>query len=116
MFDLDEVCELLNFINKNRMKTILVVYTNGEKLSEEAAYRAKKYSFNTAADVKIGDVIESPAYTSTLQVVKILDKKFDYVNVSTGELSDEFNSTSQWKIRELVIGANDPNVIHGKIK
>lgn len=84
------------------LKTVLVVYSNRE-LNEVDVMRLKKYSFNTLADLKIGDRLASDDYDTKMQVVKVFDESFKYYNSSTGELSNNFNSTSQWDIRELVI-------------
>lgn len=96
------------------MKTILVVYTN-KLLSKSEIARAKKYSFNTSADLKEGDMFSSPSYDTNMQVVKVLDNAYKYYNASTGELSDTFNSTAQWEIRTLVIREDEEEVIYGNI-
>lgn len=96
------------------MKTILVVYSN-TPVSKAEAGRMKKYSFNTSAEVKVGDTIESPEYTTKLQVVKVLDQAFKYFNSSTGELSNEFKASTQWEIRELVIREDRDEVVYGKL-
>lgn len=84
------------------MKTILVVYTNVKRTTDQ--YKGmKKYSFNTEADVQIGEMLETSAYDTKLQVVKILDKSFKYYNAVTGEMSDEFNNSLQWEIQTLDI-------------
>lgn len=99
------------------MKTILVVYVKDKKVSDQEAYKMKKYSFNTDSEVEVGDLIESPAYDSLMQVVSVLDEAFEYVNIQTGELSSKFNSTSQYKIRQLVIQTEEAaNQVLGKKK
>lgn len=45
-----------------KKKTILVVYTNKKKLTRNEVSSLKKYSFNTTADVKVGDTFESGSY------------------------------------------------------
>lgn len=96
------------------MKTILVVYTN-KLLSKLEIAKTKKYSFNTSADLKEGDMFNSPSYDTKMQVVKILEYSYKYYNTSTGELSDIFNSTSQWEIRTLVIREEDEEIIYGHL-
>lgn len=96
------------------MKTILVVYTN-KNVSKKEIGRMKKYSFNTSSEVKEGDIIETKEYDTSLQIVKVLDKAYKYYNASTGELSDSFNSTSQWEIRTLEIRDEEEEIIYGKL-
>lgn len=95
-------------------KTILVVYTN-DKVGAKEAGRLKRYAFNTVANVKVGDMLQSPEYTTKMQVVKILDKAHKYYNASTGELGDKFNSTSQWEIRDFIIRNDSETAVYGKI-
>ena len=95
------------------MKTIVVVYSNG-KLSNKEIGRLKKYSFNTDSEVSVGDLIETNEYDTNLLVVKVMEKSFKYYNRSTGEMSDEYVSTSQWEIRTLIIReADEENVVYG---
>jgi len=96
------------------MKTILVVYTD-KFLSKTEIAKTKKYSFNTSAELKEGDMFSSPSYATKMQVVKILQNSYKYYNASTGELSDTFNSTSQWEIRTLVIREEEEEVIYGTL-
>jgi len=96
------------------MKTILVVYTD-KFLSKAEIAKTKKYSFNSTTELKEGDMFSSPSYATKMQVVKVLDKNYKYYNASTGELSDTFNSTSQWEIRTLVIREEDDEVIYGTL-
>jgi hypothetical protein len=95
------------------MKTILVVYSN-KAVSKSDISRMKKYSFNTSSELKEGDIIETKEYETNLVVVKILDRAYIYYNGSTGELSDTFNSTSQWTIRTLEIRDEEEEIIYGK--
>ena len=85
------------------MKTILVVYSDKKNLTPVEMMRLKRYSFNCSAAVEVGDILESSEYDTPMVVVKVLDKEYKYFNRTTGELSNDFNSTSQWEIRELVI-------------
>lgn len=98
------------------MKTVLVVFTKKKLESDSEISRIKRYSYNTEADLKEGDLISSKSYDSYLQVVKVLDKPYLYYNSTTGELSNEFNSANQWKIKTLVINqVNDDNIIYGRL-
>jgi len=92
------------------MKTILVVYTD---VKNREAYRKKRYAFNTNSDVIVGDFIDSNDYDTNMLVVRVLDNTYKYYNGSTGELSDNFNSTQQWEIRQLVVAdeVND-NIVY----
>lgn len=85
------------------MKTIIVVYSNNKELSKEVQRLLSKYAFNTKSDVKVGDIIKSNSYDTNMQVVKVLDNSFTYYNKLTGELSNEFTSTSQNEIVEIVV-------------
>lgn len=96
------------------MKTVIVVYSN-KVLTKTQISRAKKYSFNTPSEVEIGDLIDSPNYDTKMLVVKVLDRNYKYFNSSTGELSDNYNSTSQWEIRTLVIREEEEEVIYGSL-
>jgi hypothetical protein len=95
-------------------KTILVVYTQ-TRLSQKEAACKKRYAFNTTSDINEGDIIESNEYDTPMQVVKVIDGPFKYYNRSTGELSNKFNSTEQWEIRNLVIREDEENTVYGKI-
>ena len=97
------------------MKTILCVYTNTKITSSKELGKLKRYSFNTPDDLKEGDLIETKEYSTNLQIVKVLDKAFKYFNGSTGQLSDKFDSTSQWVIRTLKISEEDEEIILGKL-
>ena len=89
--------------NTSNNKTIIVVYTNIKLTAKEIA-GAKKYSFNAdASKVKIGDLFQSDDYSTPMQVVRIMHKKFKYVNTVTGEMSDVLNSTKQFEIRDFVV-------------
>ena len=96
------------------MKTVLVVYRN-EKADLSKIRRMKRYAFNSSSELKEGDMIESKDYDTNMQVVKVLDRNYKYYNAQTGELSDEFNSTAQWEIRELAIREESEEIVYGKI-
>jgi hypothetical protein len=97
------------------MKTILVVYTQKKVVSSKELKSFKKYAFNTADDLKEGDMIASSSYNSPLQVVKVLDEAYSYYNASTGELSNKFNSTAQWEIKVLAIREEDAGIVYGSL-
>lgn len=85
------------------MKTILVIFVD-EKVNPELISKYREYSFNTDADVKVGDVLSSPEYNSLLQVVKVLDEYFKYFTYGTGELTNERNlKENQGLIKSLVL-------------
>lgn len=97
------------------MKTVIVVFTGARIDSLKSIGSMKKYSFNTDADLSVGDMIKSAIYTTTIQVVAVLDKSFKYYNALTGDLSDDYTSTNQWLVRTLVIGKEDADVVYGTI-
>lgn len=92
------------------MKTIFVVFTNTAPQKYD-----KRYCFNTDSNLKVGDIIKSPNYTTNLVVVEILDKQFTYFNRTTGELSNEINSTSDFPILELKVGEQDSSIVYGTL-
>lgn len=97
------------------MKTILVIYLNGVRSSKTDRLRLKKFAFNTKDDLKVGDVITSQSYDVNMHVVKVLPEAFEYLNSSTGELSNEFTSAHQWEIRELIIQPKDKDKVYGSL-
>lgn len=97
------------------MKTILVIYTANTVTNNSTVAKYKRYAFNTKSDIEIGDLISSAAYTTSMQVVKVLSKSYKYYNAETGKLSDRFSSTKQWNIKELVIREDDSEVVYGSI-
>lgn len=97
------------------MKTIIVIYTNNRINSTKEVNSKPKYSFNTEAALKVGDIIKSSQYSSNMQVVSVLDKCYRYVNCKTGDLSMECNSTNCFDIRELVIQDKEENRIYGTL-
>lgn len=96
------------------MKTVLVIYSN-HRLPLTTIGNRKKYAFNTEDDLKPGDMLNTTAYDTKLQVVKVLDKSFKYYNEATGELSDEFTSTRQWVIKKLIMREDDDTSVYGNI-
>jgi hypothetical protein len=99
------------------MRTIIVIYiaTLERVTSMKAIGTTKKYSFNTDADLKVGDIIKSPSYSNAIQVVAILDKAHKYYNSETGEMSDDYTSTHQWVIRTLIIRPEEADAVYGSI-
>jgi hypothetical protein len=95
------------------MKTVLVVYSGKEKLPKKEIRRMKQYAFNTAADLKAGDRIESEEYDTPMVVAEVFDKKFTYYNMATGDLSDDRPANTNIRpIRELVIGEPDTDTVY----
>lgn len=97
------------------MKTIIVIYTNNKLITTKDINSKPKYSFNTNADLSVGDMIKSSQYSSNMQVVNILDKCYKYVNCKTGDLSMECESTNCFAIRELVIQEQEENKVYGTL-
>jgi hypothetical protein len=95
-------------------KTIIVVYTD-RKLGKKDAAKLKRYAFNTTASVKEGVMLKSAEYSTAMQVVKILPKAHKYFNASTGELSDTYNSTAQWEIRDFIVRNDSETAVYGSI-
>lgn len=84
------------------MKTIFVNFGDSKK----------KYSFNTNSEVNVGDVLETNAYDAKLTVIEVLDRAFNYVNLVTGDLTDEITGTNCFKIKLIkVIEADETDVI-----
>lgn len=83
-------------------KTILVVFMSDAN-NEVTVKKKKKYSFNTDADLKVGDILYVPNYGKNVFVSMIADKAFKYYNISTGELTNEINSSNIFPIRTLSI-------------
>ena len=97
------------------MKTIIVIYTIIRINSAKEVNSKPKYSFNTEAALKVGDIIKSSQYSSNMQVIAVLDKCYKYVNCKTGDLSMECSSTNCFAIRELVIQDKEENKIYGTL-
>lgn len=95
------------------MKTIIVIYTDSLITNKQELGRKKKYSFNTSSDVEIGDLIKTNAYDTPIQVVKVLNESYKFYNSVTGEMSNDYKSTTQWEIRTLEIREEEQEVIYG---
>lgn len=77
--------------------------------------KAKKYSFNTKDDVKVGDLIKSPSYTTPMLVVRVSDEAYKFYNSVNGDLGNVWNSTAQEDIKELVIREESSEIVYGTI-
>lgn len=94
--------------NKQMKKTILVIYTNS--VMQNPGYTTR-YAFNTDSEVEVGDMLDSPNYTTKMQVVAVLDKSFKYFNKDTGEMRNKIKGSKDFEIRELKVYDNAPQVI-----
>lgn len=97
------------------MKTIIVIYTNKKLVRKADIAGMKKYAFKTASELKEGDMISSSAYNANLQVVNTLNEEFTYYNSETGELSNNYTSTKQWFVKELIIREDNEDAVYGSI-
>ena len=98
-------------------KTILVAFMS-ESNNETTVQKKKKYSFNTDEDLKVGDILFVPNYKKNVFVSMVSDKLFKYYNISTGELTNEINSSSIFPIRKLVLTDNPeekPDVVEAQL-
>lgn len=104
--------KLYNFIKekKTMMKTVLVIYT--DRRVENPGYKNPRYAFNTSADVEVGDMINSPQYSTPMQIVAVLDRKFNYFAKTTGQLSTNIINAMSFPIRELRIMENHGQAIY----
>lgn len=93
------------------MKTVLVIFSNDVSDIENTSI--KKYAFNTEAEnVEVGNKLKSTAYVDNMIVTNVLDKKFEYFNKGTGELTKEFNSANSFKIKTLkIVDVNDEEIV-----
>ena len=83
------------------MKTVVVIYTN-DSTSPVNELRGKRYAFNMKTkEAKVGKMLYTKAYGTPMRIVKVLDRAYDYVNIATGEFSNEYTSTMQYDIRTL---------------
>lgn len=97
------------------MKTILVVYTNTALTIKQISDRKlKKYCFRTEEDLKVGDMVESKAYTSKMQVTDVIDNDYKYYNAITGELRNDINSTHCYPVKTLVLREDDELTVYAK--
>lgn len=98
------------------MKTILVVYTNTAlTIKQVSDKKLKKYCFRIEESLSVGDMIESKAYTSNMQVTDVIDTDYKYYNSITGELRNDINSTQCYPIKKLVLREDDELTIYGKV-
>ena len=97
------------------MKTILVVYTNTALTIKQVSDRKlQKYVFRIEEDLKVGDIIESKAYTSKMQVVDVIENDYKYYNAATGELRNDINSTKCYPIKKIVLREDDEFTVYAK--
>lgn len=93
-------------------KTIFVVYTTETDMNKVKSMKLHRYAFNTKEDLKVGDIIISDNYETPMVVVSVLDFVYTYVNVRTGELLNEVNSTYCYPIRMLEEKTVEEDVIY----
>lgn len=97
------------------MKTILVVYTNTAlTIKQVSDGKLQKYAFRTEEDFKVGDIIESKAYTGKMQVVDVIDNDYKYYNATTGELRNDINSTKCYPVKKIVLREDDELTVYAK--
>lgn len=87
------------------MKTILAIFSNS-RITEIDPNKFNFYSFNTEADLKVGDRIRTSTYNKPIQVVEIKESTSEfYLTLPNGE---------KIKTKELVI-VDNPDIVFGKI-
>lgn len=97
------------------MKTILVVYTNTAlTIKQISDSKLAKYAFRSNEDLKVGDIIESKAYSTKMQVVDVINEDYKYYNSCTGELRNTINSTKCYPIKEIVVREDDELTVYAK--
>ena len=90
-----------------------MVYTNVSlSLKQVSDKKLQKYAFWTEEDLKVGDIISSKAYTSTMQVVDVIDNDYSYYNAMTGELRNDINSTRCYPIKKIVLREDDELTVY----
>jgi hypothetical protein len=95
------------------MKTILAIFTNVIVTDSTELAKAKKYSYNTESDIKVGDMIKSQNYTKPVQIVEILEDTFEWYNPKTGSMSNERESEDFFNIRQLELCEEEDLTIYG---
>lgn len=100
-----------------KMKTIVIIFSNSEK-SFSKHYDVKRYVYKTREDIKEGDVLTSQDYkNSFLHVEKVVEGDFKYFNRATGDLTNDYNSTNLFEIKELREREEESNIVYfSKIK
>ena len=97
------------------MKTILVVYTNTAlTIKQVSDGKLQKYAFRTEENLKVGDIIESEAYTGKMQVVDVIENDYKYYNAATGELRNDINSTKCYPVKKIVLSEDDEFTVYAK--
>lgn len=98
----------------NEKKTIIVVFT-AAKLTKAESGKLKRYAFNTSSEVKEGEMLQSDQYTTSMQVVMVLEKSFKYYNITTGDLSNDYSSSRQYEIKYLaIVESTDKETVFAK--
>jgi len=103
---------------KETKRTAIVIFTPNKITDAKTIGLSilKKYSFNVSDSVKVGDLIKVNEYSTPIQIVKILPVAFKYYNLATGELSNDYTSTLQWEIKDLIINEDvSPSTVYGKV-
>jgi hypothetical protein len=91
------------------LRTIFVVYTDSCTVDTKCT-TLKKYAFNTSSKVKVGDRLNSNAYSTKMVVTDVLDEVFTYYNKDTGKLSNRLDSTSFRTIKVLKVASGSADV------
>lgn len=92
------------------MKTIIVVYSNSEVNIEKTTL--KRYPFITHDNFKVGDRIRSNAYNTDMVVVKLLKTSYKFYHGDSGKLTNTYNNTRLYKVRNLVLRTDADNTIY----
>lgn len=93
-------------------KTIVVIYTN---IKLDNFGYMKRHVFNSLNDLKVGDMLKSSSYDTKMQVVKVLETSYKYFNKETGDLSNEYNSSNQFEVRNLRIAEVTDDIVAVKL-
>jgi len=99
--------------------TITVAYadnyeTNPPSVSE--CQDRKHYSFNVddTEDIQEGDILDSPEYDNRMRVIKVLPVEYEYYNLETGELTNEYNSTLLRPIKRLKLQEEPEQTVYAQ--
>ena len=106
----DEKAKVNNF-------TFLAIFTPEIIKNKTEIRKHKFYAFNTSSRIQKNDFLETNYYDTPLQVIETLDRMYQYVNIESGELSNEVNSTKQRKLAHLEIDneANEETIFAKKL-
>lgn len=90
------------------MKTLKCVFTD-TKLTNKELKDKREYTFNTKEkDITIGTMLKSKSYKNNIQVVDIMLDTFEYVNIISGELKHERESSKDIKLKEFSLAEESP--------